>query len=119
MDIPKRLGIKETDFRLVFGSSSIDFDADKNEANKLKHDYSFEEAREIFERIILPLPSSPPFITKDSIEKNGEFRSNILTLDKKGKIVLIALTMRKNETVRIISMRPASKKERKMFSEHI
>jgi len=117
MDIPKRLRIEETDFRLVIGSSTVDFDPAKSEANKSKHGYSFEEAIKIFEKIILPISSSPPIITKDSIEKNGEIRSNILTLDKNGKVVLIALTMRPDETVRIISMRSASPKERKIFNE--
>jgi len=116
-DIPKKLGIDETDFRLVIGSSTVDYDLGKNEINKLKHGYSFEEAIAIFEKVILPISSSPPIAVKDSIEKNGEIRSNIITLDKHGRVVVIALTMRPSETVRIISMRSSSQKERKIFSE--
>lgn len=118
MDIPKRLGIKETDFRLVIGSSKVEFDPAKNESNKLKHGYTFDEAIDIFNKIIFPFVTPPPpFIVKDSIEKGGEIRSNILTVDKQGKVILIALTMRPNESARIISLRAASPKERKIFGE--
>jgi len=118
MDIPKKLGIKGTDFRLVIGSSTIDYDPKKNDKNIANHGYSFDDALEIFQNILLPISGSPPFITKDSITKNNEFRSNVLTLDKKGNVILIALTMRENETIRIISMRPASKKEKEIFKKY-
>ena len=98
MDIPKKLNIKETDFRLVIGSSTVDYDPNKNEINKSKHGYSFDEAIAIFERILLSIPPTPPFMVKDSIEVNCELRSNIMTIDKQGKIILIALTMRPGET---------------------
>jgi len=118
MDIPKRLGIKETDFRLVIGSTKVEYDPAKNETNMLKHSYSFDEAIDIFNKIIFPFVTPPPpFIVKDSIEKNGELRSNMLTLAKQGKVILIALTMRPNENARIISLRAASPKERKIFGE--
>lgn len=119
MDIPKKLNIKETDFRLVIGSSRIDYDPKKNEINKSVHGYSFDEAIAIFEQILLPIPPTPPIMFKDSIEVNGELRSNIITTDKQGKVILIALTMRQNETVWIISMRRASRKERDLFAELI
>jgi len=118
MDIPKRLGIKETDFRLVIGSTKVEYDPAKNESNMLKHGYSFDEAIDIFNRIIFPFVTPPPrFIVKDSIEKNKELRSNILTLAKQGKVILIALTMRPNESARIISLRAASSRERQIFGE--
>lgn len=119
MDIPKKLNIKETDFRLVIGSSGIDYDPNKNEINISNHGYSFDEAIAIFEQMLLPISPIPPFMVKDSIEVNGELRSNIITIDKHGKVILIALTMRPNETVRIISMRRASKKERNLFTKLI
>ena len=118
INIPKRLGIKKTDFRLVIGSTKVVFDPAKNKSNISKHDYSFDEAIDIFKKITFPFVTPPPpFIVRDSIEKNREIRSNILTLDKQGKVILIALTMRKNECTRIISLRPASRKDRKIFGE--
>jgi uncharacterized DUF497 family protein len=117
MDIPKKLKIQETDFRLVIGSTGIDYDPSKNEINISNHGYSFDEAIAIFEQMLLPISPTPPFMVKDSIEVNGELRSNIITIDKRGKVILIALTMRQNEKVRIISMRRASKKERNLFTK--
>lgn len=56
-------------------------------------------------------------MVKDSIEVNGELRSNVMTIDKQGKVILIALTMRPGETTRIISMRRASTQEREIFAK--
>lgn len=115
MNIPKKLGIKESDFRLVFGSSHIEYDPKKNESNKSKHRYSFDEAIDIFNSIIWPHLPSPPFTVKDSIDVNGEMRSNILTVDSDNNVIFIAITMRPNEAIRIISMRPASSNEKAIF----
>jgi uncharacterized DUF497 family protein len=117
MDIPKKLHIKESDFRLIIGSSTVDYDPNKNKANKSKHGYAFDEAITIFERILLPIFPAPPFVVKDSIDVNGELRSNVMTIDKQGKVILIALTMRPGETTRIISMRRASTQERELFAK--
>ena len=117
MDIPQKLRIKESDFRLVIGSSTVEYDPNKNEVNKSKHGYALDEAIAIFERILLPIFPTPPFVVKDSIEVNGELRSNVMTIDKQGKVILIALTMRTGETTRIISMRRASTQERELFAK--
>jgi len=117
VNIPRKLNIKESDFRLIIGSSGIDYDHSKNEINISNHGYSFDEAIAIFEKMLLPISPMPPVIVKDSIDVNGELRSNIITIDKQGKVILIALTMRQNETIRIISMRRASEKERCLFTE--
>jgi hypothetical protein len=44
MNIPKKLEIKETDFRHAVGSSQIDYDPNKNDENRKKHNYSLESA---------------------------------------------------------------------------
>ena len=44
MDIPKKLGIKDTDFRGVFGRTKIDYDPDKEDFNRKKHGYSLQSA---------------------------------------------------------------------------
>lgn len=114
MDVPKKLGIKETDFRLVIGSSNIDYDYDKEELNRKKHGYSLESAVYLLERWLLPI-GGPPFITHDPIEVNGEIRHQHLGLDDDGKVVFMVTTMRPNETVRIISFRRASEEEREIY----
>lgn len=44
MDIPERLGIVHSDFRLVLGRSKIDYDPGKEDVNRKKHKYSLESA---------------------------------------------------------------------------
>ena len=41
MDIPKRPGIKKTDFRVIFGGTKIDYDPKKEDYNRKEHGYSF------------------------------------------------------------------------------
>ena len=114
MDIPKKLGIKDTDFRIVFGGTKIDFDPDKEDYNRKEHGYSLESAAYLFERWILPIPSTP-FITSDPIERNGEIRHQHIGVDDSGNVVFIVTTMRAEETVRVISFRRAHKEERELF----
>ena len=114
MDIPKRLGIKETDFRVVIGRTKIDYDLNKEDYNRKEHGYSLESAVDLLERWILPIASTQ-FITSDPIEKNGEIRHQHIGVDDSGNIVFIVTTMREDETVRAISFRRAHKRERELF----
>lgn len=117
MSTTGKLGINETDFRLVFGSSQIDYDHTKEEKNRKKHGYSLESAVYLLERWLLPVPSHP-FITSDPITINGELRHQHMGVDDENNIVFIVSTMRANETVRVISFRCASEKERNVFITH-
>ena len=114
MDIPIKMGINEVDFRVVFGGTEIDFDPDKEEYNRKKHKYSLQSAVDLLERWILPIPSTP-FITSEPVERNGEIRHQHIGVDDYGNVVFIVTTMRKEETVRVISFRRAHEKERKIF----
>ncbi len=114
MDIPKKMGIKDTDFRVVFGGTKMDYDPGKEDYNRKKHGYSLESAVDLLERWILPI-SSTPFITSDPIEKNDEIRHQHIGVDDSGNIVFIVTTMREEETVRVISFRRAHKKEQELF----
>ena len=69
LNIPKKLRIKETDFRVVFGGTKIDFDPDKEEYNRKKHKYSLQSAVDLLERWILPITSTP-FITSYDAGQN-------------------------------------------------
>jgi uncharacterized DUF497 family protein len=104
----------ETDFRVVIGNTSIDYDDTKEEINRKKHGYSLESAAYLLRRLVLPIPS-PFFITTDPFQANGEMRHNHMTLDDEGNIVFFATTMRPGETVRVISLRRASNAERKQY----
>lgn len=106
-----------SDFRIVIGSSTIDYDQNKNNINRTNHSYSLESAAYLLQRMALPIPS-PLLITTDPFERNGEIRHNHMTKDENDNIVFFVTTMRPNETVRIISFRQASKEERKIYLAH-
>lgn len=110
----RRLCIEETDFRLVFGRSQIDYDASKEKANLKAHGRSLKEALPILENFIFPI-NKKPFITHEPTERNGEIRHQHMGLDNEGMVVFFVTTMRPDETVRVISFRRASRKEREIF----
>ena len=106
----------ETDFRVIIGSTRIDFDPEKEDANREKHKYSLLSAVHFLRRLILPI-TQPPFITRDADDTNGEVRHEHMTVDSDGHVVFFVTTMRPNETVRVISLRQASPLERAVFSQ--
>lgn len=102
------------DFRLVIGSTQIDYDQNKDDVNRKKHGYSLESAVHFFTRLLLPV-RQPPFITRDA-STAGERRHEHMTVDDHGKVVFLVTTMRADETVRIISLRRAHPDERDIFT---
>lgn len=101
------------DFRLVIGSTQIDYDQNKEDANRKKHGYSLESAVHFFTRLLLPV-RQPPFITRDASTAR-ERRHEHMTVDDQGKVVFLVTTMRSDETVRVISLRHAHPDERDTF----
>jgi uncharacterized DUF497 family protein len=114
-DVPSKLGIPDWEFRIVFGRTKIDYDQDKEEANREKHGYSLESAVQQLERMILPIGAPPPCYTSDGYREGGEVRHMHMGVDDSGKIVLMVTTMRPGEAVRVISYRRASATERECF----
>ncbi len=104
----------EADFRVVFGSTRVEYDPVKDDANRKKHKYSLESAVHYLQRWLLPIPS-PLFMTSDPFRENGEIRHNHMTLDEDGQVVYFVTTMRPNESVRVISLRSASGAERARY----
>lgn len=104
-----------TDFRVVIGSTKIDFDPNKEDANREKHKYSLSSAVHFLERLILPI-AQPPYLTREANDASGEVRHEHMTVDSDGHVVFFVTTMRSNETVRVISLRKASPEERAVFS---
>lgn len=103
----------DEDFRVVVGKSSIDFDPNKEDENRVKHKYSLASAIDIFEKLLLPLPSTP--ICTRNASTRSERRHEHLAVDSDGKVVFIVTTMRENETIRVVSLRRASNEERMLF----
>lgn len=114
MGFAKQLGVKESDFRLIFGRSKIDYDPKKDESNRKKHGFSLESAVHLLQRWLLP-SSSPQSIINDSKFVAGEIRHEHMGVDHEGKIVFMVTTMRPDETVRVISFRRANREEREIY----
>jgi uncharacterized DUF497 family protein len=117
MNIPAKLGIPDYEFRLVLGSTKIDYDPDKEGDNRKKHGYSFESAVYLLERLLLPLGNPKPHIVSDAFQENGEVRHVHMSVDDSGNVVLMVTTMRPSEIVRVISFRRAHEDERRKFQE--
>ena len=116
MNFPATLGIPNYEFRLVFGRTTIDYDLDKDDSNRTKHNYSLESAVFLLRRLILPTSTKSYFVTHDAFSKNNEIRHKHMTVDDNSQIVFMVTTMRPEETVRVISLRKASITERKEFT---
>ena len=116
MDFLKKLGIPDYEFRLVFGRTRIDYDPTKEAINLQKHGYSLRVAVQLLERVLLPIKTTP-FATSDAFKERGEVRHMHMGLDSDGNVVFVVTTMRTNETVRVISLRRASKKEKHLFHQ--
>jgi uncharacterized DUF497 family protein len=107
----------DSDFRIVIGSTGIDYDPNKEAINRQKHGYSLESAVHFLQRLILPIPS-PLFMTTEPFEVNGEVRHNHMTKDDDGYVVFFVTTMRPGETVRVISLRRACDHEKQLYLAH-
>lgn len=88
------------------------WDAAKAASNLAKHGVSFEEAATIF-------ADFNALDWKDSSHSVAEHRSKRLGTSANGRILVAVYTMRRSdgkETIRIISARQASRKERQTYS---
>ena len=117
-DIPRKMGIPDWEFRVVIGTTKIDYDLDKEYSNRQKHGYSLESAVSLLERMVFPFGESLPSMTSDGFMEGGEVRHMHMSVDDASKVVLIVTTMRADETVRIISFRRASEEEREQFYQN-
>jgi uncharacterized DUF497 family protein len=89
------------------------WEAQKAIANYEKHGVSFEEAATVF--------SDPEGLDWEDIEHSlSERRSKRLGISAVGRVLLVVYTLRRlkhgQESVRIISARQASRKERKAYA---
>ena len=84
----------------------FEWDEDKNLANIGKHGISFEQAQQIFD--------APTFDREDDRTDYGETRTISLGL-MEGIVVLSVTHTDREGRIRIISARPASRKERAIY----
>jgi len=86
----------------------FEWDENKNQANKTKHSISFEAAKYAF-------MDDNKLIAPNNVV-NGEERYQVIGEIKGIIIVMIVFTPR-NGNIRIISARPANKKERSLYEK--
>ena len=89
---------------------SFDWDQANSIKSKTKHNVSIDEAEEVFRSrnyVPLGIQVSP---------KPNDTRYGIIGTSKTGRLLSIAFTFRQ-EKIRVISARPMSKKERKLYEE--
>jgi len=114
MNFTEKLNIPDDEFRLILGTTKIEYGDDKNDINIREKKYSLESAAYFFERLLLNT-SKVPFITSDASTKYNEKRHMHMSIGDSGEVVFFVTTMRNEETIRIISFRKADKNERKVF----
>jgi uncharacterized DUF497 family protein len=85
----------------------FEWDASKARSNIKKHGISFEEATTIF--------GDPRAITIESSAVSGERRLVTIGRSSTGRYVIVVVHTDRNDRIRIISARPASRAERKQY----
>jgi uncharacterized protein len=89
------------------------WDAAKAASNLAKHGISFEEAATVF-------ADFDALDWEDTAHSHREHRSKRLGVSTSGRILLVVYTIRRSadgkETIRVISARQASRKERQAYS---
>jgi uncharacterized DUF497 family protein len=88
----------------------FEWDSAKAASNQAKHGVSFEEALTVFED---PLA----VIFDDEEHSRGEIREIIIGHSEQNRLVL-ACFVERSEKVRIISARPATRRERENYEEN-
>jgi len=90
----------------------IDWDSGKNAENQVKHGVSLEEASELFtsDRDYLEI-----FDEAHSVDEERLIAIGLL----QGRLIVIVWTERHEDTIRIISARWATNRERMLFAKHM
>ena len=90
-----------------FQGAIFEWDPEKANSNVAKHGIDFEEAVEVF---------FDPFYQGGEVSVDGERRDFILGYSLTQRMLLVVYTERGRHT-RIISARPATRQERKLYEE--
>lgn len=86
----------------------FEWDDEKNAANVAKHGLSFDRACRIFEGVVLTAP--------DDRRNYGETRLNSIGMIEEIAVIVVTHTDRSGR-IRIISARPAKRRERERYAE--
>ncbi|MCA9924886.1 MAG: BrnT family toxin [Anaerolineales bacterium] len=87
---------------------AFEWDSNKARTNQEKHGVTFEEAAEVF---------FDPFYQVGDAVRNNDQRDFIIGYSLSERMLLVIFLERRERT-RIISARPATRQERKLYEEH-
>jgi uncharacterized DUF497 family protein len=90
----------------------FEWDRQKAEINKRKHNVSFEEAVTVFKDTLA-------FIFDDVEHSKSEHREIIIGTSALRRIILVCFVERVQDTIRIFSARPATKNEIKNYEKNV
>jgi uncharacterized DUF497 family protein len=96
------------DARLELRGQTLEWDSEKAAINLRKHNITFQEACEVF--------FDPFFCLVDSTAED-EAREGAIGYSERSRLLFVVHLVRQEETIRIISARPATTEERKIY-EH-
>lgn len=88
----------------------FEWDQAKNRANILKHGFDFQDAGEVFEAPMLARPDTRRDYGEDRWQGIGFLR---------GRVVVVVFTEKDPHSIRIISLRKATRYEREAFEKAI
>ena len=97
------------DVRYTLHQIQFEWDSAKAEANLIKHKVSFEEACQAF---------FDPFVyvLEDEVHRD-ESRETLLGMTLQWNVLYVVYTIRQGDLFRIISARPATSVERRLYEE--
>jgi uncharacterized protein len=96
------------DTRIELRGQTFEWDSEKAAINLRKHNVTFQEACEVF--------FDPFFCLVDSTAED-EAREGAIGYSERSRLLYVVHVVRQEETIRIISARPATTEERKIY-EH-
>ncbi len=95
-------------YNICMEELSFEWDENKNEINKKKHGVSFEEAKTVFY-------DTYALCEFDDNHSDTEERFRILGVSKRGNVLIVVHCIRSKNTIRIISSRNATTREREGY----
>jgi len=90
----------------------VEWDALKNEINKLKHSVDFVEASSVFD-------DANAILIGDDTHSEGEERFILLGMSAKSRILCVVHCFRNTNSIRIISARKATSREQRQYEEFL
>jgi len=85
----------------------LDYDSSKNAINLRKHGIDLEDAKLVL--------FDPMALVREDADAEGEQRFIIVGTDARGRILTVVYAYREPDTIRLISARLATKKERQAY----